>query len=80
MGKNASKAVINYSISHEQTQNPGYSPIFTHKILGSPYSFPLINKATTLFESFMNTARKYPNNQYIGSRVIYPDGSLGNYQ
>lgn len=77
MGKNNSKPTILYSVVHEETKQPGFSPVYTSPIQVN--SFKLNNGASTLLESFMVSAEKFPKNPCIGSRVLYPDGTLGKY-
>lgn len=70
MGRSHSKPEVIYSI---QTPSGSYiSPVEYQELKPT-------NKAETLYESFFYTVEHLPNSQFLGSRILNPDGSLGGY-
>jgi long-chain acyl-CoA synthetase len=70
MGKSHSKPEIVYSVVNE---GGAYVSPIEFKDL-KPH-----NSASTLLESFIISCNHFPNNHFLGSRTIKPDGSLGEY-
>lgn len=78
MGKSISTQVCVYSIEKENTKDSGFSPVYIHPEYHS--KLPILeNGCRTLYESFMNTVQKYPNNPFLGTRQYNSSGTLGNY-
>ena len=70
MGRSHSKPDIVYSV---RTEFDTYkSPIQAQK-------FELGNSAKTVLETFLHSVKNFPQDNFIGSRSIHPDGLLGEY-
>lgn len=70
MGKSHSKPEIVYSI---KTESDTYISAINYT------NFSLSNSASTVLELFLHSVKTFSNENFLGSRTIKPDGTLGQY-
>lgn len=80
MGCGVGKATYCYSVPVSGTQKEGQTPIFTHPLARPYLSSTLYTGAKTLYQNFKASVDKYGSRPFLGTRILNPNGSLGDYK
>ena len=79
MGGSESSPEFNYSIGIPGSEKPGESPAYVNPAAKAYLSGSIPSGARTLYENFKHSARVFSERPFLGTRILNPDGSFGDY-